>query len=111
MICLSGHQNVICFIVGAKGVGGEVVEIHRINFPPVSQSSGNTCQQCENDVDPMGALRFHRKSPSRLPAAPRDTSVPLLSFDPGGVGKALPRRACPDENKDTRCTNQCQLPG
>ena len=47
--------------------------------------------------------------PDRRPAAPRGTSLPLLSFDPGGVRQALPRRACPDARKDTRIERRCQF--
>ncbi len=50
-----------------------------------------------------------KKYPGRIPAAPRDTSLPLLSFDPGGVRQALPRRACPDGSKDNRGRCDCQL--
>jgi len=35
--------------------------------------------------------------PGRRPAAPRNVSLPLLSLDPGGVRRVLPRRACPDK--------------
>ena len=51
---------------------------------------------------------FINKYPGRWSAAPRDTPLPLLSFDPGGVWQALPRRACPDVGKDTRCAKACQ---
>jgi hypothetical protein len=50
-----------------------------------------------------------KKYPDRRPAAPADSSLPLLSFDPGGIRKAAPRRACPDGCKDTRCKRGCQL--
>ena len=49
--------------------------------------------------------------PGRRSAAPRVSSLPLLSFDPGGIRKALPRRACPDVGKHTRCERGCQISG
>src|SRR5690348_1004047 len=52
---------------------------------------------------------LNKKCPGRRPAAPGNTSLPLLSFDPGGVRKDPPRRACPDERKHTRIDKRCQL--
>ncbi len=49
-----------------------------------------------------------QKYPGRRPAAPRNTFLPLLSFDPGGIRKVLPRRACPDGSQHTRLGRRCQ---
>ena len=42
------------------------------------------------------------------PAAPGDTSLPLLPLGPDGIRRAPPRRTHPDGGEDTRCVWGCQ---
>ncbi len=55
------HENIIGFVICAKGLGSEVEEIHWIDDPAIGQAETDACQQCENNENPAGAIRLHRK--------------------------------------------------
>jgi hypothetical protein len=88
-----------CHQVFSRPGGEERATLRNISYLQVLALSKSENAYLYGRQYPINILR--NKYPGRIPAAPKDSSLPLLSFDPGGVRKALPRRSCPDVRKHT----------